>query len=97
MQKFVFQDVLVSCPEEMPLPEARGYVAEQLTIKPGCKLAELEIKLAGNEVVLAPHYDSIVRIRRITGYLSTISKFNDAKKDEERSRLKHICCDSACG
>ena len=30
------------------------------------------------------------RIRRITGYLvGTLDKWNDAKKDEERDRVKH--------
>lgn len=88
--QFVFKDVVVDCPDEMPLQEAQAYVNEQLEVKPSSKLAELDIKLDGDEVVLAPHYDSIVRVRRITGYLSTIPRFNDAKKEEERSRLKHI-------
>ncbi len=31
------------------------------------------------------------RIRRITGYLvGTMDKWNDAKKAEERDRLKHV-------
>lgn len=31
------------------------------------------------------------RIRRITGYLvGTIDKWNDAKKAEERDRVKHV-------
>jgi hypothetical protein len=30
-----------------------------------------------------------VRTRRITGYLSTLDSFNDAKRAEERSRLAH--------
>lgn len=29
------------------------------------------------------------RIRRITGYLQTLEKWNDAKKAEERDRVKH--------
>lgn len=32
------------------------------------------------------------RIRRITGYLvGTMEKWNDAKKAEERDRVKHSC------
>ena len=31
------------------------------------------------------------RIRRITGYLSTINRFNKAKKNEEHDRVKHNC------
>ena len=30
------------------------------------------------------------RIRRITGYLSTLPNFNDAKRAEEHDRIKHI-------
>lgn len=32
----------------------------------------------------------ISRVRRITGYLSTLDMFNDAKKAEEKSRIKHM-------
>lgn len=32
------------------------------------------------------------RIRRITGYLvGTLDRFNDAKKAEEKDRVKHSC------
>lgn len=35
------------------------------------------------------------RIRRITGYLvGTLSKWNDAKRAEERDRVKHDGCTS---
>lgn len=33
---------------------------------------------------------SIKRIRRITGYLSTVERFNSAKRQEEQSRVIHI-------
>ena len=29
------------------------------------------------------------RIRRITGYLGTLDRFNNAKKAEEQDRVKH--------
>jgi ribonucleoside-triphosphate reductase len=32
----------------------------------------------------------ISRVRRITGYLSTLDMFNDAKKAEERNRVTHM-------
>ena len=33
------------------------------------------------------------RIRRITGYLvGTTDRFNNAKRAEERDRVKHGCC-----
>ena len=88
--QFVFNDVRVNCPDEMPQQEALEYIKEQLAVFPSRKLVEMEIALEGDQVRLEPHYDSIVRVRRITGYLSTIPRFNDAKKDEEKSRLRHI-------
>ena len=45
---------------------------------------------ASNNVVVKPHYDTIVRVRRITGYLSTLPRFNDAKKKEAADRVSHI-------
>ena len=33
------------------------------------------------------------RIRRITGYLvGTLDRFNNAKRAEERDRVRHNCC-----
>lgn len=47
----------------------------------------------GNEVLIGEgrKFD---RIRRITGYLvGTTDRFNDAKRAEERDRVKHtLCC-----
>ena len=37
------------------------------------------------------------RIRRITGYLvGTIDRWNDAKKAEERDRVKHSFAEGSC-
>ena len=88
--RFLFNQVMVDCPDSMPVTEAEEYVKEQLGIMPCRKLVELDIRLDGDDVLLEPHYDSIVRVRRITGYLSTISRFNDAKKDETKSTVKHF-------
>ncbi|MDR3349653.1 MAG: hypothetical protein LBO03_08715 [Acidaminococcales bacterium] len=88
--QFVFNDVVVKCPDEMPMQEAQGYVRDQLDLKPAQRLVEMEIGIDGDDVKLEPHYASVVRVRRITGYLSTIPRFNDAKIEEEESRLKHI-------
>lgn len=35
------------------------------------------------------HEKPFERIRRVTGYLGTLDRFNDAKRAEERDRLKH--------
>ena len=51
-----------------------GIIGEQC---PGCGRKEEDVKFQ--------------RIRRITGYLvGTLDRFNDAKKAEERDRVKHL-------
>jgi len=55
------------------------------------KLGQLELGLDGEEVVVkATEHSPIRRIRRITGYLSSIDNFNDAKVAECNDRAKHI-------
>ncbi len=52
----------------------------------------IDIKIDGDEVDLKYHFPagSFERIRRITGYLvGTLDRFNDAKRAEERDRIKH--------
>ena len=56
----------------------------------GKEIASLELKLDGDEVVLhAVEKSPIRRVRRITGYLSNIENFNDAKKAECHDRYVH--------
>lgn len=33
---------------------------------------------------------SFIRIRRVTGYLSPVTQFNNAKQAEEHDRVKHL-------
>ena len=71
--------------------EAQAYV-DYLEKKYNRKLATLNINVDGDYVDL--DYDfvpvKVERIRRITGYLvGTMDKWNDAKKAEERDRVKH--------
>lgn len=52
----------------------------------------IDIRLDGEYVELAYHYQNqpFHRIRRITGYLvGTLDRFNNAKRAEERDRVKH--------
>lgn len=52
----------------------------------------IDIRLDGDYVELAYHYENqpFHRIRRITGYLvGTLDRFNNAKRAEERDRVKH--------
>lgn len=70
-------------PEEVQ--EYRRYIQEH---KPGYRLEA--IRIDGPDVVLECAPVPFVRIRRITGYLvGTLDSFNDAKRAEERDRVKH--------
>lgn len=71
--------------------EQAAYV-DYLERKYSRKVEELKIRMDGDYVdldyVLAPV--PFERIRRITGYLvGTMDQWNDAKKAEERDRVKH--------
>lgn len=56
----------------------------------GDGLCGIDVELDGEYVNLTYHTVPFDRIRRITGYLvGTLSSFNDAKRAEERDRVKH--------
>lgn len=60
--------------------------------KYGQALLGMDIRAEGDEVELTYHLagQPFERIRRITGYLTgTLDKWNDAKRAEERERVKH--------
>ena len=78
--------VKVIFPPEISLQEAKAYLASISKTN----LVELELALDGDYVVIKPKYNTISRIRRITGYLSEVDNFNPAKKSEEQDRVKHI-------
>ena len=82
--------VRVVFPDEMGQKEALGYLREQLTLKPALRLSRLDIVIDGAEAVLCPHYDTVRRVRRVTGYLSALDNFTAAKKDEVRARERHV-------
>lgn len=85
-------NVLVENPEHLPEKEVQAYVAEETAIwqKAGKILGRVILCLDGNEVVIQSFEQSpIKRTRRITGYLSTVDKFNDAKQRELADRLPH--------
>lgn len=59
----------------------------------GKELDALDVKLDGDYADLTYHFNRVPfeRIRRITGYLvGTLDRFNDAKKEEEHDRVKHM-------
>lgn len=54
-------------------------------------LGEIQITVDGDELVIRSLEKSpIKRIRRITGYLSTDDRFNDAKQAELADRVNHF-------
>ena len=72
--------------------EIHYFVAEEKRQKKNKnkQLGQLELGLDGEEVILKGTEKSpIRRIRRITGYLSSIDNFNDAKIAECRARVTH--------
>lgn len=53
---------------------------------------EIILEFEGEDVKIETHKHSapFVRLRRITGYLTTtLDRWNDAKRAEERDRVKH--------
>lgn len=57
----------------------------------GKELAAVSLTLDGEEIVVhSEPKPNIKRIRRITGYLSTVDRFNDAKKAELMRRVSHL-------
>ncbi len=73
-------------------PEIDCYVKYLLGRNPGRDLKSLKIGLDGDYVNLTYELQPVPfeRIRRITGYLvGTMDRWNDAKRAEERDRVKH--------
>ena len=73
-------------------PEEHGAYVDYLQQKYNRKLESLNIDIDGEFVNLSYKFSPVAfeRIRRITGYLvGTIDNWNDAKKSEEKDRVKH--------
>ena len=90
MKEFDIDDVKVVYPDDMEQGEAEAYAKDEIKAS-AKKLAKIEIKLVGDEVEVKSYERSpIRRVRRITGYLSDASNFNDSKRAELRDRRVHI-------
>ncbi|SDD39631.1 anaerobic ribonucleoside-triphosphate reductase [Sporomusa acidovorans] len=73
--------------------QLQDIVAEEQKLwgKKGKKIAKIELTIDGQEVVVKTTERSpITRTRRITGYLSTVDRFNDAKVAELNARVVHV-------
>lgn len=83
---------------DLTINEAKNYM-ELIgkNLAEGTRLSELTIHKEGRDNVALDYLvktQPIERIRRITGYLvGTIDRWNNAKKAEERDRVKHIRAD----
>ena len=76
---------------ECPQEEINAYIARGQQLY-GREPDAIDVRLDGEYVELAYHYQNqpFDRIRRITGYLvGTLDRFNNAKRAEERDRVKH--------
>lgn len=72
--------------------EMDNYVAYVCDRHPGRTLKSLNIALDGDYANLTYEFEPVPfeRIRRITGYLvGSMDRWNDAKRAEERDRVKH--------
>lgn len=72
--------------------EINQFIAEekQLWNSRNKMLGQVELSIEQDEVVVkAMEKSPIRRVRRITGYLSSIDNFNDAKAAECADRTKH--------
>lgn len=72
--------------------EIDGYVAHIRANNPGKIIDELNLTVDGDYVDMDYTFEDVPfeRIRRITGYLvGTVDRFNNAKRAEEKDRVKH--------
>lgn len=89
----VIEDVMVSHTGEVSLEEATMIVLEEKEIWAikGKELARVYIGVDGEELVVESVEKSPVkRVRRITGYLSNMTNFNQSKADEAAQRVAHM-------
>lgn len=81
---------------KMSTQEVSYYAQHIRQNNPGMDIESLTLKICDDGFVDAEYQLSPVpfeRIRRITGYLvGTVDRFNNAKRAEERDRVKHMSC-----
>lgn len=92
LQDFHFGKVSMTVSgSEITIDEAKSYY-DKYVEKYGERLQSIEVEIDGDYANTKCHVSdqSFERIRRITGYLvGTLDRFNNAKRAEERSRVKH--------
>ena len=89
----VIHGVKVSADPALDREEIASVVQEEIRLwQQGSKqLGAVDLTLEGDSIVVrASERSPIRRVRRITGYLSTVDQFNDAKKAECAARKVHM-------
>ena len=92
MTHAMVHQVAVEYDPALTIAEMTSIVEDELNLwKENQKeLARVELTLDGDNVVVkAVEKSPVRRVRRITGYLSNMENFNDAKQDELEARYKH--------
>lgn len=77
---------------KLPQEEIDYYIECAQEKYPEKHLRAIDLELDGDFVNARYHFSDVPfqRIRRITGYLvGTLDRFNNAKRAEERARVKH--------
>lgn len=77
---------------KLPKEEIDYYIECARTKYPDKHLRSIDLELDGDFVNAKYHFSDVPfqRIRRITGYLvGTLDRFNNAKRAEEKARVKH--------
>jgi anaerobic ribonucleoside-triphosphate reductase activating protein len=88
----VVNGVQVIADPRLSREEINHFIAEeqQLWRSRNKRLGQVELSIDQEEVIVkATEKSPIRRVRRITGYLSSIDNFNDAKVAECSDRAKH--------
>ena len=88
--EIVINGVNIVCNEKITVDELQKYLELEQKRFPYRKIDKLVIEISGEDVFLKPVFNSVIRLRRITGYLSNINNFNNAKQEEAHDRVKHI-------
>ena len=88
----IIKGILVDAPDEMDKNEIASYVDYVRARQPDA--TKIKITLGEFDTVdisWTAEHKKFERIRRITGYLvGTVDRWNDAKRSEERDRVKHV-------
>lgn len=90
MNKIEYEKIVVRYSDNMSFEEAISYVNDELDKKLPYPLKEISLVANDADVDVLPFYDTITRIRRVTGYLSTEERFNDGKLAELKDRIAHF-------